>query len=227
MRVAVEASRDKHLESWGQVGAWPIGEELGDGRWRSPSAERNREPILAVLTRVLPKTGLVLEIGSGTGQHVAHFAGHLPQLAWQPSDPDAAFRRSIALWVGHERLANVMDPIALDLRARPWPVTAADAIVCINVVHVSPWEATLALLDGAAEILPRGGVLYLYGPYRRRDRPAAPSNAAFDASLRAHDPAWGLREIEQVSEAADRVGLDLAEVADMPANNSSLIFLRR
>ena len=206
---------------------WPIGQELGDGRWRSPSAERNRDPILEVLTRVLPKQGLVLEIGSGTGQHVAHFAKHLPRLVWQPSEPDAAFRRSIALWARHERLANVREAVALDVRERPWPVAAADAIVCINMVHVSPWAATLALLDGAAEILAPGGVLYLYGPYRRRDRPTAASNEAFDASLRAHDPGWGLREVEALSEAAARGGLDMTEVADMPANNSSLVFVRR
>ena len=207
--------------------AWPIGQELGDGRWRSPSAERNRDPILEVLARVLPRKGLVLEIGSGTGQHVAYFAKHLPQLAWQPSDPDAGFRRSIALWVRHERLRNVMEPVPLDVHERPWPVTAAEAIVCINVVHVSPWTATLALLDGAGKILPSAGVLYLYGPYRRRDRPTAASNEAFDADLRAHDPTWGLREIDEVSAAAARSGLDFAEVADMPANNSSLIFVRR
>jgi len=207
--------------------AWPIGEELGDGRCRAPSAERNRGPILDVLARILPRQGLVLEIGSGTGQHVAHFAKHLPQLAWQPSEPDPAFRRSIELWVRQGELANVRDPISLDLRERPWPVTAADAIVCINVVHVSPWAATLALLEGAGDVLPPNGVLYLYGPYRRRDRETAPSNEAFDARLLAHDPAWGLREIEQVSEAAEPNGLALAEVVDMPANNYSLIFVRR
>jgi len=207
--------------------AWPIGEQLNDGRWYARAAERNRGPILEVLTRVLPPSSLVLEIGSGTGQHVAHFAKHLPRLAWQPSEPDAGLRRSAALWIRNERLSNVRDPVALDVRARPWPVTAADAIVCINVVHVSPWATTQALLEGAHELLPPGGVLYLYGPYRRRGRQTAPSNEAFDADLRAHDPAWGLPEIETVSEAADRVGLELAEVIDMPANNFSLIFARR
>ena len=207
--------------------AWPIGEDLGDGRCRAPSAERNRGAILDVLGRVLPRQGLVLEIGSGTGQHVAHFAKHLPQLAWQPSDPDARYRRSIALWIARGELRNVREPIALDLRERPWPIAAADAIVCINVVHVSPWAATLALVEGAGDVLPPDGVLYLYGPYRRRDRETAPSNEAFDAQLRAHDPAWGLREIERVSEAAGSNGLALAEIVDMPANNYSLVFARR
>jgi SAM-dependent methyltransferase len=207
--------------------AWQIGEELGDGRWRAPSAERNRGPILEVLMRVLPPRGLVLEIGSGTGEHVAHFAKALPQLTWQPSEPDATFRDSIALWVRHEQLGNVREPLALDVRERPWPVDAADAVVCINVIHVSPWATTLDLLAGAQDILPAGGVLYCYGPYRRHGRHTAPSNEAFDAKLRAYDPAWGLRDIEQISAAADRVGMDLAEVVDMPANNFSLALRKR
>ncbi|HEX8009799.1 MAG TPA: DUF938 domain-containing protein [Casimicrobiaceae bacterium] len=206
---------------------WQIGEELGDGRWHAPAAQRNRGPILEVLTRVLPPTGLVLEVGSGTGEHVVHFAQALPRLTWQPTEPDAALRRSIALWVRHEQLGNVREPLALDVRERPWPVSAADAVVCINVVHVSPWATTLDLLAGAADILPLGGVLYCYGPYRRHGRHTAPSNEAFDAKLRAYDPEWGLRDLEQICAAADRVGLELAEVLDMPANNFSLILRGR
>jgi len=131
--------------------AWKIGERLADGRWVAPAAERNKGPILEVLQRVLPPRGLVLEIGSGTGQHVVHFAKALPQLSWQPSDPDPENRRSIALWSRFEELGNVNPPLALDAREWPWPVDTADAIVCINVVHVSPWAATLALFEGGAE----------------------------------------------------------------------------
>jgi SAM-dependent methyltransferase len=207
--------------------AWRIGEELNDGRLCAPAAERNREAILDVLRRVLPERGLVLEIGSGTGQHVAHFAKALPRLEWQPSDPDPEYRRSIARWIGHEQLGNVRAPMALDVRAESWPIAAADAIVCINVVHVSPWDATLALLSGAGRVLAQGGVLYLYGPYRRRGRLTAPSNEKFDAELHAHDPAWGLREVESVADAAKQESLELSETVEMPANNLSLVFARR
>jgi SAM-dependent methyltransferase len=166
----------------------------------------------------------VLEIGSGTGQHVVHFAKVLSQLSWQPSDPDAENRRSIALWSMVEERGNVRAPLALDVCKRPWPINAADAIVCINVVHVSPWAATLALFGGAREVLPPEGVLFLYGPYRRGGRHTAPSNEKFDADLRAHDPEWGLRDVDELSEIADRGGFALAEIVDMPANNFSLVF---
>jgi SAM-dependent methyltransferase len=204
--------------------AWKIGERLPDGRWVAPAAERNKGPILEVLQRVLPPRGLVLEIGSGTGQHVVHFAKALSQLSWQPSDPDPENRQSIALWSRVEELGNVRTPLALDVRERPWPIDAADAIVCINVVHVSPWAATLALFDGVREVLPPEGVLFLYGPYRRGGRHTAPSNEKFDADLRAHNPEWGLRDIGELAEVADRAGFALAEIVDMPANNFSLVF---
>ena len=206
--------------------AWKIGERLADGRCVAPAAERNKGPILEVLRRVLPRRGLVLEIGSGTGQHVAHFAKALPQVSWQPSDPDPENRRSIALWSRAEGLGNVRVPLSLDVRERPWPIDAADAIICINVVHVSPWEATLALFDAAREMLPPEGVLFLYGPYRRGGRHTAPSNENFDADLRAHDPEWGLRDIDELEQVAARAGLVLAEIVDMPANNFSLVFRR-
>ena len=206
--------------------AWKIGERMPDGRWVAPAAERNKGPILEVLQRVLPPRGVVLEIGSGTGQHVVHFAKALSQLSWQPSDPDAENRQSIALWSRVEELGNVRAPLALDVRERPWPIDAADAIVCINVVHVSPWAATLALFDGVRGVLPSEGVLFLYGPYRRGGRHTAPSNEKFDADLRAHNPEWGLRDIDELAEVADRVGFALAEIVDMPANNFSLVFRR-
>jgi SAM-dependent methyltransferase len=166
----------------------------------------------------------VLEIGSGTGQHVVHFAKALPRLSWQPSDPDAENRRSIALWSMVEEPGNVRVPLALDVRVRSWPIDAADVIVCINVVHVSPWAATLALFDGARDVLPPEGVLFLYGPYRRGGRSTAPSNERFDTDLRAHDPEWGLRDVDELVVGADRAGFALAEIVDMPANNFSLVF---
>jgi SAM-dependent methyltransferase len=194
-----------------------------DARRFSAAAERNRDPILAVLRRHVPATGLVLEIASGSGQHVVHFAAALPALEWQPSDPDASAHASIAAWKAHTGLTNVRAPIALDVRHRPWPVARADAVVAINKIHIAPWEAALALFAGAATVLPDGGIVFLYGPYRRHGAHTAPSNARFDAQLRAQDPAWGVRDLEAVVEAARAEELTLAEVADMPANNFSVV----
>ena len=198
-------------------------QDASDARRSSPSTARNRDPILAVLRRALPAKGLVLEIASGAGEHAVHFAGHLPGLAWQPSDADPEALASIAAWRAASGLPNLLPPVTLDVRAEPWPVTRADAIVCINMIHISPWAATEALMHGAARLLPSGGVLYLYGPYRRRDRATAPSNEAFDADLRRRNAEWGLRELEAVVGAAERCGLRLRETVDMPANNLSVV----
>jgi SAM-dependent methyltransferase len=205
---------------------WRIGEDLDDGRSLAPAAERNKAPILGVLAGVLPARGLVLEIASGTGQHVAHFAKALPQLAFQPSDPDPDMRRSIAQWVGHEALANVQAPIALDVLALPWPIVAADAVVAINMIHVAPWSATRALFAGAQAILPPRAPLILYGPFHRDGRATAESNARFDAELRAHDPRWGVRDLNDVSAAATEAGFAIGELVAMPANNFCVVFRR-
>jgi len=203
-----------------------IGQQLDDGRWFTGSIERNRDPILAELRRVLPEAGLVLEIASGTGQHVIHFANALPYLTWQPSDADATFRRSVEAWIAKEAPANVRMPVELDVLRLPWTVPQADAVLCINMIHVSPWAATQALLDGTKSILPTGGVLFLYGPYRRFGRHTSPSNAAFDEQLRASDPEWGLRDLEAVVELARAAGFRLGDVVEMPANNFSVVFRR-
>ncbi len=203
--------------------AWPIGEQLNDGRWIAPSAERNKDPILAVLLRVLPASGLVLEIGSGTGQHVTHFANAMPNLVWQPSDADTTFRNSVVRWIETQHLSNVRAPLRLDVHDRPWPIAAMDALICINVLHVSPWSATVALFDGGHEVVRAGGVIFLYGPFRRGGHHTAPSNAQFDASLRAHDPRWGVRDLDEVTAAAQRAGVALCEIVEMPANNLSVV----
>ena len=198
-----------------------------DARETAPSAERNKQPILDVVARVLPANGTVLEIGSGTGQHVAHFAKALPNLVFQPSEMDRARHASIAAWIRHENLANVNPPIAFDVTRLPWPVAHADAVICINVIHISPWEATLALMRGAGELLASGSVLVTYGPYRRGGVHTAPSNEAFDASLRQRDPSWGVRDLESVAAAAAAHGLDLEETVPMPANNFMLVLRKR
>lgn len=197
-----------------------------DARRFAPAAQRNRQPILDVLAQVLPPRGLVLEIASGSGEHAAHFAGNLPSLRWQPSDPDPDCRRSIDAHAAAERCRNLLPALELDVTAWPWPVPAADAIVCINMVHISPWAASEGLLAGAGRILPIGGVLYLYGPYRRNGRHTAPSNQAFDASLRQRNSAWGVRDLEDMTALATQTGLAQREVVDMPANNLSLVFVR-
>ena len=176
---------------------------------------------------MLPERGLVLEIASGTGQHVAHFARALPHLSWQPSDPDPRARTSISAWIAQTELPNILQPLDLDVCREPWPVSHCDAIVCINMVHISPWTATQALFDGAARILADAGVVYLYGPYSVDGQHTAPSNAAFDASLRAQDPEWGVRDLNSVVDLARQRALELAESVRMPANNLSLVFRKR
>lgn len=196
-------------------------------RQHASAAERNREPILSVLREVLPSSGLVLEIASGSGQHVIHFAAALPRLDWQPSDPDADARASIAAWTAHAGLANVRAPLALDVERTPWGIDAAQAVLCVNMVHISPWTATQALFDGADRLLGRDGVLYLYGPYRRDGAHTSPSNDAFDQQLRSRNPAWGVRDMESVVALGESHGFACGEPLAMPANNFSLVFLKR
>lgn len=188
----------------------------------APATARNREPILAILREVLPPAGRVLEVASGTGEHVRFFAEALPGLDWQPSDPDPDARASIAAWAAG--VANIHAPLDLDAVAPDWPIASADAMLSINMVHISPWSATEGLFAGAARLLPAGAPLYLYGPYRRAGVATAPSNEAFDADLRARNPAWGLRAVEAVTEVAVRNGFGLAGTTEMPANNLSLVY---
>lgn len=193
-------------------------------RRHAPATERNRESIAAVLAAELPTTGLVLEIASGSGEHCAAFAARFGALLWQPGDPEAAARASIDAWCAE--LPNVLPSLALDAAAENWPVATADAILCVNMVHISPWEATLGLMTGAGRLLGPGAPLVLYGPYRQRDVPTSESNEAFDLSLKARDPRWGLRHVEDVSGAAAAQGLMLQRIVPMPANNLSLVFRR-
>jgi hypothetical protein len=188
----------------------------------APAALRNREPIAEVLARHLPKTGTVLTIAEGSGEHALHFAKTFPALTWQPSDLDPEALASIAAYRDEAALANLAAPIALDVTWPTWPIERADAITCINMIHISPWEATLGLFAGAARTLAPGALLYLYGPYRFDGAFTAPSNEAFDASLRARDPRWGVRDVRDLEAAA--TGFALREVVTMPANNHSLVF---
>lgn len=197
---------------------------MADHRRSAPHVARNAAPIAEVLRAALPARGLVLEIASGTGEHILHFAGEFPALDWQPSDPDAAALASIEAWRAAAGPANLLPPIALDAQAMQWPLAAADAILCINMVHISPWAATLGLLRGAGRLLAPGAPLYLYGPYRQAGVETAPSNEAFDTSLRARDSDWGLRQLEDVVAAAEGQGLRLDRVVPMPANNLSVVF---
>jgi SAM-dependent methyltransferase len=194
-------------------------------RRHSPAAERNGPPILAALQRLLPATGVLLEIASGTGQHAAFLSEGLPGWQWQPSDFDAAALPSIAAWCAG--LERVRPPIVLDVLDATWPGVPAqvDAIYCANMIHISPWECTAGLMRGAAKHLAPGGVLVTYGPYIVDDEPTAPSNLAFDADLRGRNPAWGLRRLQEVAEQAAVVGLRLSERLDTPANNKLLVWL--
>ncbi len=199
----------------------------GDGALTAPAVARNREPILAVLRRVLPTQGTVLEIASGSGEHAVHFAAGLPYLTWQPADVDPDALRSIAAYRAAARLPNLLPPLALDAAAPDWPVTRADAVVSINMIHIAPWSAAQGLMAGAERILAAGDVLYLYGPFKEDGQHTAPSNTAFDLSLRERNPQWGVRDVGDVCELAQQHGLALVERVAMPANNLSLVFQYR
>jgi hypothetical protein len=193
----------------------------------APATARNREPIAAVLATELPARGLVLEVASGTGEHAAFLAARFPHLDWQPSDPDPQALASIAAHARDAALPNLRPPIAVDAEASAWLVERADALLCVNMVHISPWAATVGLLAGAGRLLSAGAPLILYGPYRRRDVATAPSNEAFDESLKARNPEWGLRYVEEVAAEAEQNGLSLERLVEMPANNLTLVFRRR
>jgi SAM-dependent methyltransferase len=196
-----------------------------DPRLFAPSVARNRDPIRDVLMRHLPPAGVVLEIASGSGEHITHFASATPpELKFQPSDPDAAARASVDAWAAHLALANVRPAIAIDAAAGNWPITSADVVISINMIHIAPWAAAVGLIENAARILPRNGVLFLYGPFGRAGLPTAPSNDAFDADLKRRNPAWGLRDLEAVAAVAAGSGFAAPEVVMMPANNLSVIF---
>jgi SAM-dependent methyltransferase len=192
----------------------------------APAALRNREPIAQVLAEWLPQSGLVLEVASGTGEHAIYFAERFPALEWQPSDihPDAL--ESIRAWRGSARLPNVREPVELDAAASDWPVGRADAVLSINMVHISPWASALGLIAGAAGVLPPNGPLILYGPWLKDDIPTAPSNLASDSDLRARNPEWGLRRVEDFADPAAGAGLQLEGTRAMPANNLMLLFRR-
>jgi cyclopropane fatty-acyl-phospholipid synthase-like methyltransferase len=199
---------------------------MNDARLHSAAAARNRAPIFEVLRAILPPRGVALEIASGGGEHVVFFAAGLPALRFVPSDPDAAARASIAAWIAQAGLENVAAPLALDASAGPWPIPFADAVICINMAHIAPWSATEGLFRNAQAILPPGGPLYLYGPYKRGGAHTAQSNADFDASLRARNPAWGVRDVEAVADLGRATGFEGLRIVEMPANNLSLIFRR-
>lgn len=199
--------------------------DLGKGiKRQAPAAARNVEPIGDVLAEWLPPQGVVLEIASGTGEHALAFGRRFPNLDWQPSDPDPEALSSIAAWQA-EGPANLMPPLRLDVCETDWPVTRVDAILCVNMVHISPWQSSLGLLDGARRLLPKDAPLILYGPWLEAEIEVAPSNLAFDQSLKARDPRWGLRLVEDFAAEAALRGFVLAGRQSMPANNLMLRFV--
>jgi SAM-dependent methyltransferase len=194
-------------------------------RRSAPAALRNREPIAAVLRDWLPAAGVVLEIASGSGEHAVHFAREFPGLEWQPSDLHPHALASIAAWRGEAAVANLRAPVTLDAESADWPIDRADAVLSLNMVHISPWSAALGLIAGAARVLSPGAPLILYGPWLEEGVEPAPTNLAFDADLRARDPQWGLRTVETFAAAA-APGFSLEERMAMPANNLMLRFGR-
>jgi SAM-dependent methyltransferase len=190
----------------------------------APAAARNREPILRVLRDYLPPSGLVLEIASGTGEHAAWYSSALPSLTWQPTDRDPEALESIAAWRDLTNTLNLLPPLLLDASAATWPVSQADVVVAINMVHISPWTATQGLIAGAARVLNPGGLLFLYGPFREGGVHTGAGNAAFDADLWARDPSWGIRDLDEITALAGRQGLTGPERIAMPANNLSVVF---
>jgi cyclopropane fatty-acyl-phospholipid synthase-like methyltransferase len=214
------------LMTTGDFARGRYGETVVEGLLESPAAERNKGPILDAIRSRLPSAGVVLEIASGTGQHIVHFARALPALTWQPTDADDQLRAAAVERIRAAGLSNVRAPLRLDVLGQDWPAVDADAIVCINMIHIAPWSATNALLAGASRLLRRGAPLFLYGPYKRGGAHTAPSNEAFDASLRARNPEWGIRDLDDVERCAEEHGFALVEVTTMPANNLTVAFER-
>ncbi len=211
-----------------------------DSRQYAPATQRNREPILKVLEQHLPKSGTLLEIASGTGEHAIFFAPHFPDCQWLPSDPNPIARASILAWLVEVPSDNICPPLALGVEETIWPMESPEwlssgypidlqqnpiqAIANINMIHISPWSACVGLMAGAERILPPGGILYLYGPFKQKDKPTAPSNEAFDASLQSQNSEWGIRNLEDVAAIAREHELLLIDTIEMPANNLSVIF---
>ncbi|MDZ4696292.1 MAG: DUF938 domain-containing protein [Deltaproteobacteria bacterium] len=196
------------------------------GGLSAPATQRNRNPILAVLERILPKAGMVLEIASGTGEHAVYFAAAMPGIVWQPSDRVIAHLQSISAWRESTAVENVLAPLVLDVESVPWPIQHAAAVVNINMIHIAPWSACIALMKGAASLLPPGAPLFLYGPFKRDGKHTSESNEAFDLRLRADDSRWGVRDLGDVQAVASQAGFALQELVSMPANNLSIVFRR-
>ena len=190
----------------------------------SPATLRNRDPILDVLRARLADGSRVLEVACGTGEHAVHMAEHLPAVSWHPSDLDPYCLEATAERVSRSGLSNLSPPIALDARAETWPLSSVDAVICINLIHIAPWQVAEGLVQGAARILADGGILYVYGPFEVAGRPTAPSNISFDRMLRRHNPDWGVRRLDALTGIAVACGLTLDEAIDMPANNLSVIY---
>ena len=205
---------------------WFAGEADGAAKRHAPATQRNRDAIAEVLRRELPEDGLVLEIASGSGEHAIYFAEQFPRHIWQPSDPDPVALASISAWIAEAALPNVLPPIELDASFPHWPVEQAEAILCINMIHISPWQSAEGPFAGASRLLPADAPLVLYGPYFEADVKTAPSNLAFDASLRARNPAWGIRDLAAVDRLAQRHGFVRARRVAMPANNLTLVYRR-
>lgn len=199
---------------------------MNDARRYAPSAARNRDAILKTLSPHLTEFGRVLEVASGSGEHTMHFAAAHPKLTFQPSDPDLDGRASIDAWTRHLGLTNVAPAIELDVTRSVSPSIKADIVICINMIHIAPWSAAVGLMRNSAIVLPTGGLLYLYGPYRRNGEHTAHSNAAFDADLKTRNPTWGIRDLEAVAMLASDHGFSAPNIEAMPANNFSLIFKR-
>lgn len=197
-----------------------------DHRRHAPATERNRDPILAVLRRVLPAHGTVLEVAAGSGEHALYFASALPSLLWMPTDVDREAVESIAAWRDSQGPSNLLAPVRLDVTDEAWPIGTVEAIFSANMIHIAPWAVCLGLLAGAGRHLTPGGVLVLYGPYKLGGEHTAASNAAFDRDLRSRDPAWGVRDLDEVVAAAAGHGLVLEEIVPMPANNQTIVMRR-
>jgi Protein of unknown function (DUF938) len=205
--------------------SWKMG--AANERLYAPATERNREAILSVLKSILPTQGKVLEIAGGTGEHITFWAPYFPNITWQPSDPDPMHLASIEGWIAQLPAANILSPVQIDVTNQTWGIDSVEVILCVNMIHIAPWAACLGLLQGAQSLLSKGGLLYLYGPFKQQGKHTAPSNEAFDLSLRAQDPSWGVRDLEAVIDSAQKYDLHVQQVIPMPANNLSVVFCKR